>query len=255
MTSHSTQYYLPKGVFLCVVDALVVFLDLHNDKYISLEPERTTALLSLLSIRPESLHSSTLSVLKRNARNWDKETDQEDFDIMDIAEDLVTQNLLTTDPTVGAEASLTIIDIPPLDLSGYEFGKTPIIKVGHIFKFFMACCAASFNLRFFSTEKAVKSVKKARNGHYKSTSSDLDKIRDLVEIYNILKPLFFTAKDNCLFDSLALIKFMERFDIYPTWVFGVKMGPFLAHCWVQDDNFIYNEALDQAHRFTPIMAV
>lgn len=255
MTVQPAKYYLPKGVFLCVVEASVVFLDLHNDKYISLEPEKTTALISLLSIRPEELHASTLSMFKRNAVNQNRESDKENCHIVEVAEDLITHNLLTTDPAAGVEENLTTIDIPPLDLSGYEFGKTPIIKSGHIFRFFMACSAASFNLRFFSIEEVVRSVKKARNGQQKSSPSDLDKIRDLVEIYNILKPLFFTTKNHCLFDSLTLIKFMALYDIYPTWVFGVKMGPFIAHCWVQDDNFIYNEALDNAHNFTPIMAV
>lgn len=253
MSSQFVQYYLPKHVFLCVVDASVVFLDLHNDKYISLEPEKTVTLITLLSISTGQLSASVNSIIRRNTGKLSEECVWDDDVAVKLVEDLTNHNLLTSDPTNGTAKISPNINIPLLDLSGYEFGNRPNINIGHILKFFTACTAASLKLRFTSTEQVVKSVKKRK--HQNSLDIELSKTRDLVEIFNMLRPLFFTAKDHCLFDSLALIEFMARYGIYPTWVFGVKMGPFLAHCWVQDDNFIYNEALAQVHYFTPIMAV
>lgn len=255
MTVQSGHYYLAKDVFLCIAGGAVILLDLKNDKYISLEPEKTTSLMSLLSIQPEQLHSSTISMIKRKAGNRGVDRCRDDSSVREIVEDLIRHKLITTDSIAGSETNYTMINIPLLDLAGYEFGKTPDIKTGHIFKFFMASTVASLKLCFFSTEQIVKSVKERRKRQQIPSTPDLGKIKDLVEIYKVLRPLFFTAKDHCLFDSLALIEFLARYAQYPTWVFGVKMGPFSAHCWVQDHNFIYNEAFDIAHDFTPIMAV
>lgn len=249
------RYYLPKHVFLTVVDTSVIFLDLQNDKYICLDPEKSIDLISLLSISKRNLPASVISVFKRDVVKHDGKFAEVNDGIKKLAEDLICHNLLTDDPINAVEYPLLSIKVPELDLSGYEFDNRPNIQIGHVVNFFIACSLAFYKVRFYTTEKMVGSVKYRKRRRQNPLISDLDNIRDLVEIFKILRPLFYTSKDHCLFDSLALIEFMARYGIYPTWIFGVKMGPFRAHCWVQDNNFIYNETLDQAHYFTPIMAI
>jgi hypothetical protein len=58
-----------------------------------------------------------------------------------------------------------------------------------------------------------------------------------------------------LFDSLALVHFLRGFGFHPQWVFGVKLDPFGAHCWVQQDGGLLNDELDRTTLFTPIMVV
>lgn len=60
---------------------------------------------------------------------------------------------------------------------------------------------------------------------------------------------------NCLADSLALSAFLARRTISFELVFGVKLDPFAAHCWLQDDKAILNDAADAVASFTPIMVV
>ena len=254
MSRKTEEYYLPKHVFLCVVEGIVIFLDLHHDSYVSPEPDKMKAVLSILSIYPEPPFVSKTNGIKQNSESLGEKYNRDDI-TENIVEDLISKKILTTDALVGKEITPVTIEIPPLDLSGYEFGKTAKIKAGHIIKFFTATALTYLKLRFTSTEKIVNSVKDRKRKHQSTPSSKPEEIRELVEIFKILRPLFFTAKDHCLFDSLALIEFMARSSIYPTWVFGVKIGPFGAHCWVQDDNFIYNESLQNAHHFTPIMTV
>jgi hypothetical protein len=67
--------------------------------------------------------------------------------------------------------------------------------------------------------------------------------------------LFYPRSYLCLFDSLALIHFLARFDVYPDWVFGVNADPFEAHCWVQAGNVVLNDTVARVSGFTPIMVV
>lgn len=247
------QYYITKGVFLCVVDGLIVFLDLEHDQYISLEAKMTLPLVSYLSPGPEALNIPENKLVERKIQDVGELTVDDEQDFRKCLKDLIKNNILTTDKAMATENLPVTINIPTLDLSGYNFDHKPHITVKHVVVFLWACSKAFYKVRFFTTERVVRSVKSRKSQNPKN--SDLNKIKNLVEIFKILRPVFFTAKNHCLFDSLALIEFMACYDIYSTWVFGVKMGPFQAHCWVQDDNFIYNEDIDKAHFFTPIMIV
>jgi hypothetical protein len=59
----------------------------------------------------------------------------------------------------------------------------------------------------------------------------------------------------CLPDSLALLEWLARRSAYPALVFGVKLHPFGAHCWVQTDEAILSDAADVVADFTPVLAI
>jgi hypothetical protein len=67
--------------------------------------------------------------------------------------------------------------------------------------------------------------------------------------------LLFGAQDACLYDSLALLRFLSYYGVFPTCVIGVQTGPFGAHCWVQYQAVVFNDAPEYVRRFTPILAV
>ena len=58
---------------------------------------------------------------------------------------------------------------------------------------------------------------------------------------------------NCLYDSLALRRFLQRRGIGVDLVIGVKLHPFAAHCWVQDETAVLNDSLGSARDFVPIL--
>ncbi|HEX8223742.1 MAG TPA: lasso peptide biosynthesis B2 protein [Allosphingosinicella sp.] len=58
---------------------------------------------------------------------------------------------------------------------------------------------------------------------------------------------------NCLYDSLALRRFLERRSIAADLVIGTKLHPFAAHCWLQDGTTVLNDSLAAARGFTPIL--
>jgi hypothetical protein len=59
----------------------------------------------------------------------------------------------------------------------------------------------------------------------------------------------------CLPDSLALLEFLGRRGHSPQLVMAVAAHPFAAHCWVQADRLVLNDALDHAMLFRPILVV
>ena len=59
----------------------------------------------------------------------------------------------------------------------------------------------------------------------------------------------------CLLDSFALLGFLARRDRFPQMVFGVRLNPFTAHCWVQQDEIVLNDAVERATTYTPILVV
>ena len=77
----------------------------------------------------------------------------------------------------------------------------------------------------------------------------------LVEAFLHLRALYFTTKDECLFDSLVLVEFLARHGLYPTWVIGVSTNPFKAHSWVQVGDRVLNDLPERVSMFTPILVI
>lgn len=64
-----------------------------------------------------------------------------------------------------------------------------------------------------------------------------------------------SAHDRCLVRGLALGRRLFARGVTAQIVFGVKLQPFRAHCWVQQDDVLVNERADVAGLFTPILVV
>jgi hypothetical protein len=60
---------------------------------------------------------------------------------------------------------------------------------------------------------------------------------------------------KCLPDSLALREWLGRAGLRPILVFAVKLDPFGAHCWLQSDKLILNDAVDAVSAFTPVLVL
>lgn len=64
-----------------------------------------------------------------------------------------------------------------------------------------------------------------------------------------------TAADRCLPRSLALALRLARHGCQANVVFGVRLAPFAAHCWVQAREEVLNDELEDVLRYTPILVV
>jgi hypothetical protein len=66
---------------------------------------------------------------------------------------------------------------------------------------------------------------------------------------------FYPRDYACLFEALALLRYLARRGYFATWVFGVRGAPFSAHCWLEADGAVLNDDPDTVAAFVPILAV
>jgi hypothetical protein len=66
---------------------------------------------------------------------------------------------------------------------------------------------------------------------------------------------WFPRRRVCLFDALALSDYLLGCGHRPYLVIGVRARPFAAHCWVQHDDAVLNDASDRCRTFVPIACV
>jgi hypothetical protein len=64
---------------------------------------------------------------------------------------------------------------------------------------------------------------------------------------------FYPRDYNCLFDALALVRFLRARQIVCDWVFGVRGAPFAAHCWVTIEGVPINDERDFVARYSTML--
>jgi hypothetical protein len=68
-----------------------------------------------------------------------------------------------------------------------------------------------------------------------------------------LRPWFYTARENCLFDSLVLRLFLAKSGVSCAFVIGASTRPFRAHAWVQILDCVVNDNAERVLEFTPML--
>ncbi len=261
-TMAPAKHFLRKTIFPCDVDGHMIVLDLEADRYSRLGDAEANALRHLFGDDPS------------HAPEANGKTPEAPGQHEAAIKTLMEQGILAQSPCEGKGTFPAMPAQATLDMKGWPHDGNPKIRAGHVINCARAFVRAKFMRRFYPIERIVGRITKRREQELtkaakrakaeKRTSkadvspeaeseAELERIRELVEVFRILKVLFYTAKDHCLFDSLTLVEFLSFYKIYPLWVFGVQMGPFGAHCWVQDGDFIYNDSPDHTGSFTPIM--
>ena len=74
-----------------------------------------------------------------------------------------------------------------------------------------------------------------------------------VQAFRRLRRLFFSEKDRCLLNALALVLFLRRYGYFPLFVIGVKTRPFAAHSWVQHEQILLEGDPANICHFVPIL--
>jgi hypothetical protein len=120
-------------------------------------------------------------------------------------------------------------------------------------RFTTAFARTSLEWRYMSLEQRIARIRarKERNDHRHPI--DLEQARTLVGIFIRLRPVFYSTRRACLFNSLTLIEFLAAYGVFPTLVIGVQSGPFGAHCWVQDGSTVFDDTPEYVGNYTPIL--
>lgn len=224
--------FLPHHVHFCYRGDAVVFLDLQRDDYTFVGAEGAAALRCL-----SSLEASFTPPESRAALN-----------------ELLDGGLLTTDRRAGRAIAPTVTALASQPLLDDEAVSSVRASFGHLLNFFVASTRASARLRWGQLHRTIGSVQLRKARRKTATPFDVDRARELVAIFGRLRSLF-PRRYLCLYDSLALIEFLARYGIFPGWIFGVRLEPWAAHCWVQEAGYIFNEEPEEAAGYTPVMVI
>jgi hypothetical protein len=240
-------YFLAPHVYPCVTADHVVLLDLDRDKYVGVAREQVSALARRVRGWPRL--GVALSIDATEIKTPGKRAES-------VFAKMLAARMLTTDSHIGKEASP--VDIPPASdaLVQPDLNWRPRITLTDVMRFLLASMLTSLSMRFLPLRSVMTGVMKRKaEGLAASGPVDIAIARRATESFIRLRPLLFGSQDACLYDSLALTRFLSYYRQYPGCVIGVQTAPFGAHCWVQEAGFVFNDAPEYVRRFTPILAV
>ena len=237
------QYWIPAHVRVCPLLASTILLDLERNRYFGIGMNETRA-LSTLALNWNEANGSAAAV----------EQLAPDAAIA-MADALIAAGLLSRDPP----GDRTTFGAPPLTLSGvltsagHELSRPAALRLAHVASFLAALAWTRRALR----SRTLYSIASEVRDRKASAGSAFDEQRtvELVGIFRRLRPHTFAARDRCLFHSLALVRFMARHDVFPTWVIGVRAKPWGAHAWVQQGKLLLDANPEQVCEYTPILTV
>ncbi|MBA4090126.1 MAG: hypothetical protein C0494_05970 [Sphingobium sp.] len=88
--------------------------------------------------------------------------------------------------------------------------------------------------------------------HERSSKYDAE-IGEMVAHFRASNRLF-QEQGRCLSNSIALRRRLQRYGHRATLVFGVRLFPFEAHCWLQRGVTVLNDHHEHVAQFTPVLA-
>lgn len=234
------RYGLATHVFVCRDEGYIVVLDLKQDRYFALEAAKTAALPSVVPGWPVTVQQGT-DVAAGGA-------------VEEALRPLVRQGWLLEESTGAKQATPVSVPRPETQLTRDGGGACEKLGLRTLFAFVVASVFAKAALRFWRFDRVVRRVAR-RKARYANEPLDLERARRLIEAFERLRVFLFSTRDECLHDSLAVLEFLARYRIFPTWVFGVRARPFAAHCWVQHADVVFNDTVEHVSTYVPIMAV
>lgn len=151
---------------------------------------------------------------------------------------------------------MAVCESPDADLIDEDVSDRICVQLHQTGAFLFACAKAAFALRARSLQHIVESIRRRKAAALQlNPNFDCARNRELVAVFNRLRPLVPSPRDAGLFSSLALIEFLALHKSFPTWVWGITKRPFGAHIWVQQSGWVFNGPVEYVLRFTPILAV
>jgi Transglutaminase-like superfamily len=237
------RYSVARHVFVCRDEDYIVVLDVHEDRYFSLDAGRTAVLVPFLTGWPASGTTSGAGGAPPS--------------LEEVAKPLLAQGWLLEGDVTGKSATPVSIVAPHVELVDDLDGSRPKVDLRAVIAFCVASVRARLLMRVCSLERVIRRVaaRKAgavdRGGHL----VDFERAQQLMRIFGYLRAFLFSHREECLRDSLAVLEFLAGYGIFPDWVFGARARPFVAHCWVQHDGIVFNDTAEHAGGYVPIMVV
>lgn len=238
----NAQYFLSPTVHWCIVEHQCIILDVENDRYLQAPASAFISLLSYISHAPSSADARSPQCIPT--------------DLTEIAEDLLAVGVLSRTPSNAPRLESAQLPRAARLISHAIAPRAPAAALRSLPRFLIACAMADSLLRSSSFGEILSRIhaRKSFDTCHKPIEVPQTTI-ELAQIFHQLRP-FYPRDYLCLFDSLALLEFLDHWNIHPDLVFGVMADPFLAHCWIQLDDTVLVDSITFGSRwFTPILVL
>lgn len=217
------HHRLRDGLGWCLCDQQAVFLDLPRDRYFRLGLEDD-----------------------QSFRHW-LATDEVDGA---AAARLIAAGVLVIGNAPQPPRTALRIASPSVDLGEEAYGEARLIDIGRGLLAQRRVTSAIRRGRFAAVVTALaRETTPGMPGR-----DDGAKVRGIAAAF-ASTTLAMRKGRQCLPRALAANALCRAVGARPTLVFGVRLAPFAAHCWLQSDATVIVGDLEQARMFTPILAV
>lgn len=220
------SYGFPPTLSACEIDGQVVFLDRASHRYGALRPQASRAVLEL----------------SRGGRVTDPPA----------VERLVARGIL-----VAGDQGVTLFTWPAPTLSVLETDDSAKGQAFDAVALARSLLRVQRRQRRFGLDKTLSLMAEQRSNPGTPVSCSGDDHADVIGRSRrfLAARRWSPGRSNCLTDSLALLDFLGPLGRDARLVFGVNLTPWAAHCWVQLDDWVLNDATHRVAALSPILAI
>jgi hypothetical protein len=212
---------LASSVGFCEVGGEPVFLDLSRDRYFGLSGEDRAAFERLRAGEQNDSAAMTRLVATGLLRRCD--------------------GLTTIEPAST--------DVPDRDLSAASDGSFSLRMAAS------AALALRRARRAMRPDRIGETIAKARRQRAAIDTQHLERDAEAVAVAYAANRWIDAIPQRCLIDALALDHILLSRRLRSQLVFGVRLSPFRAHCWLQTSATVLTGTAAEARNFTPILVV
>lgn len=221
-----TRLALHPQVGYGLVDERAVFLDLRRDRYLMLDAARETALRALRNISG---------------------TAEEPRDQAEAIARLLPTGLFRQVPSGGNLEPLSLVR-PSTSLLDRPVATARWPAILRVWR------AVARARRRLATTPLSAIVDAHRRGRSLGARRDGAGIESAAAIFLAARALV-PIERHCLTDAIALLDWLAGDARHVRLVFGVRMNPFRAHCWLQTGRVVLTDACDAVAPLVPVLEV
>jgi len=238
--THTSAYRLADHVHACRFDEQVVLLDTRRDKYLGIAGAQLAALCQCVVGWPDATPERASPVTRAG------------FDT--FLKPLLDQRMLA--PADTTSQPVLVLEEPQQSLdAAHDTQNSPSNWRDLLTMAWCAPVTAIWLKRRCLADIATGISRLRPNDSSHEKQANPNRMREAVVAYMRLRPFLFTAHDQCLHDSLTLVRFLATRRLFPSWVIGVRTRPFAAHSWVQYGPIVLNDVHEHARDYKPILVV
>ncbi|AOH85637.1 hypothetical protein AWL63_18520 [Sphingomonas panacis] len=220
-------YRLRQDLFFCVTNGRAVFLDLKADRYFCL-PRVIDAVFQSICAGQE------LTV-----------ADQESVKV------LLKRDIISEDPLATSPPAPMVIERAEFEPALGSHSRPSALMLARAISAQLTSAVALRTRSFASISQSIATRKRQQD----ITTLEVElRYAQIIEAF-AKTTLLFRPGDRCLPRSLAFFSVCRAYGLEPTLIIGVRINPFVAHCWVQNGTRIVHDDSGEATLFAPILAV